>query len=165
MMNDPVYDHLKQLSWRRKLSDSEESQLRAWLAAHPEAQADWDDETRLNEALGALPDAPLPSNFTARVLQAVKLDEAADLRRRRRPRLVWWWRLAAKVAVVAILGVAGFSSYQQFHAAHLRSKVAEGLVKVSTAQPVPAPDVIEDFDVIRIMPQLYVDEELLALLK
>ena len=59
MMNDSVYDHLRELSWRRKLTTSEELQLRAWLAAHPEAQADWEDEARLNEMLGLLPDAPV----------------------------------------------------------------------------------------------------------
>ena len=164
-MNDPVYDHLREQSWRRKLTPSEESQLRALLAAHPEAQADWEDEARLNEMMGALPDAPLASNFTARVLQAVKRQEVAELRKLRKSRTVWWRRLAAKVAVVAVFVVAGSFSYQHFHAAHLRSRVAEGLVKVSTAQPMPGPDVIEDFDVIRIMPQLYVDEDLLALLK
>jgi anti-sigma factor RsiW len=165
MMNDPVYNHLRELSWRRKLTPSEESQLRAWLATHPEAQADWEAEARLGEALGSLPDAPVASNFTARVLQAAKLDEAAERRRGRRPRLVWWRRLAARGAVGAIVLTAGFFSYRHFHAAHVRSEVAEGLVAVSTAEPMPAPDVIEDFDVIRIMPQLYVDEDLLALLK
>jgi len=164
-MNDLVYDHLRELSWRRKLTTSEELQLRAWLAAHPEAQANWEDEARLNEMMGSLPDAPVASNFTNQVLQAVKLEEAADLRRRQRPRRVWWRRLAAKVAIVAIVVTAGLLCYQHFHAGHLRSKVAAGLVAVSTAQQVPAPDVIEDFDLIRIMPQLYVDEDLLALLK
>ena len=111
MMNDPVYDHLRELGWRRKLTASEEAQLRAWLAAHPEEQADWEAEARLNEALGSLPDAPMPSNFTARVLQAVRLDEAAERRRRRWSQWVWWRRLAARVAVVAIIVVAGIFSY------------------------------------------------------
>ena len=164
-MNDPVYDPLREQSWRRKLTASEERQMQAWLAAHAEAQADFESEARLNEMLGSLQDAPMPSNFTARVLQAVRLDEAAELRRQRRPRLVWWRRLAAKVAVVAMVVTAGIFSYRHFRAAHVRSEVAEGLVAVSTAQPVPAPNVIEDFDLIRIMPQLYVDEDLLALLK
>lgn len=164
-MNDPAYEHLRELNWRRKLTPNEESQLRAWLAAHPEAQADWESEARLNEMLGLLPDAQVASNFTARVLQSVKREEVAELRKMGRSRVEWWRRLAIRVAVVAIVGLSGFISYQHFHAAHVRAKVAEGLVAVSTAQPVPGPDVIEDFDVIRIMPQLYVDEELLALLK
>jgi hypothetical protein len=165
MMNDPVYDHLRELSWRRKLTAREEQQLCLWLAAHPEAQADFESEARLNEMLGLMPDAPMPSNFTARVVQAVERDAVAKHRKARRSLVTWWRRLAVKLAFCAIVVTAGFLCYHHFHAADVRSKVAEGLVAVSTAQPVPAPDVIDDFDVIRIMPQLYVDEDLLAILK
>ena len=42
MSSDPIYDQLRELSWRRKLTGAEEARLRAWLAAHPEAQADWE---------------------------------------------------------------------------------------------------------------------------
>ena len=61
MTNDPLYHRLRELSWRRKLTDSEEAELRAWLAAHPEAQAGWEVEAELNQALGRLPDAPVSS--------------------------------------------------------------------------------------------------------
>ncbi len=81
MSNDPTYNRLRELSWRRKLTGAEEAELRAWLAAHPDAQADWEAEAGLNAALGRLPDAPVPSNFTARVLQAVEREAAAELRR------------------------------------------------------------------------------------
>src|SRR5437667_12737472 len=101
MMNDPVHNHLRELSWRRRLTSSEEAELRAWLAAHPEAQAQWEAEAGLNDALGLLPDAPLGSNFTARVLQAVQLEAAASTRHRRRLRLISWGRLASR------LGLAG----------------------------------------------------------
>src|ERR1035437_9606030 len=37
MTNDPIYNHLRELGWRRKLTGAEEAQLRAWLAARPEA--------------------------------------------------------------------------------------------------------------------------------
>ena len=80
MTNDPIYNHLRELSWRRKLTGAEEAQLRVWLAAHPGAQADWDTEAGLNSALGRLPDVPVPSNFTARVLQEVQSGAAAELR-------------------------------------------------------------------------------------
>ena len=49
---------------------------RAHLAAHPEAQADWEAEAGLNDALGRLPDVAVSSNFTARVLQAVEREIA-----------------------------------------------------------------------------------------
>jgi negative regulator of sigma E activity len=81
--------------------------LRAQLAANPDARADWEMESALNAALTQLPDASMPSNFTARVLQAVEREEA-------RPR-VWSWRwnwhtlvprVAFAAAVIAFTGLA-----------------------------------------------------------
>jgi len=51
--------------------------LREWLAAHPEAQESLDLETGLTEALRKVPDVPVASNFTARVLQAVEREAIA----------------------------------------------------------------------------------------
>ncbi len=165
MIDDSTYRRLRELIWRRKLTEGEEAELRAWLAAHPEAQLDWDAEASLNDALGLLPEAVVPSNFTARVLRAVKLDEAAELRRGRRLQVTWWRRLVTKIAFAAVLLVVGVFSYQQIQAARIRSEVAKGLVFVSKAELPPAPEDFEDFNVIRIMPQLYADEDLLALLQ
>jgi hypothetical protein len=39
MNQDPVYNRLRELSWRRPLTENEQAELRAWVAAHPEAQA------------------------------------------------------------------------------------------------------------------------------
>ena len=54
--------------WRRKLSEAGRNALRA----QPELEL----EARLTAALAKIPDAPVPSNFTARVLAAIELDEA-----------------------------------------------------------------------------------------
>ena len=139
MTNDPVYDHLRELSWRRKLTPAEESQLRAWLAAHPEAQADWETEARLNEMLGALPDAPMPSNFIARVVQAVERDAVAEQRKARRSRLTWWRRLVTRAALAGFVGAAGFVWYREFHEAHMRAEVKSSLAAVSELPPMPSP--------------------------
>ena len=72
MKNDAFLSLLRESSWRRKLTEAEQAELRAYLAAHPDARADWEMESALNAALTRLPDAPVPSNFTARVLQAVE---------------------------------------------------------------------------------------------
>jgi len=167
MMNDSVYDHLRELSWRRKLTTSEELQLRAWLVAHPEAQADWEAEAGLNEVLGCLPDAPVASNFTARVLQAVQHEQAVDLRQRQRRRSAWWWRrLAPKVALAGIVAAAGFFSYQQVHKARLRAEVKSSLATVSEMPPWPSPEILQNFDAIRALsPPPAADEQLLALLQ
>ncbi len=67
-MNDPLFNKLREASWRRPLTASEEAELRAWLAAHPEARAEWESDTALNDLLSRVPNAPVPTNFTTRVL-------------------------------------------------------------------------------------------------
>ena len=125
--------------------------MRAWLAAHPEAQADWEAEAGLNAALGRLPDAPVPSNFTARVLQAVEREAAAELRRREGKWLTWpWRRWLPRVAFAAVVVGAGFVSYQQVQAAH-RKKLAESVAVVSAVSSLPSPDILKDFDAIRAL--------------
>src|SRR5467141_2237318 len=122
MMNDPVYTHFLELSWRRKLTSAEEIELRAWLESHPGAQAAWEAETALSDALGLLPETPVPSNFTARVMHGVERDKSAASRRATRQRAKWWRRFIPKVALAALLAAAGIFSYAQFHAAQVRAE-------------------------------------------
>jgi hypothetical protein len=166
MTDDPIYNSLRELSWRRKLTSAEEAQLRAWLAAHPEAQADWDAEAGLNAALGRLPDAPMPSNFTARVLQAAEREAAAE---RRRPGWAWgtWPRLRwlPKTAFAAVILGAGLISYHQFEATRLR-QCANSVKAVSDVSSLPGPEALRDFDAIRASdPTALPDEQLLTALK
>ena len=76
MTNDPIFERWRERSWRRKLTSAEQAELRAWLAAHPEAQAEWEAEMALNDVLDQLPDAPVASNFTARAVAAVEREKA-----------------------------------------------------------------------------------------
>src|SRR5258707_9900894 len=92
MTNDPLFIKFRELSWRRKLTPAEQTELRNWLAAHVEAQADWEAEAGLSDALDQLPDAPVPSNFTANVLQAIQRETAAEARARQTA-FPWWRRL------------------------------------------------------------------------
>src|SRR6266576_1862078 len=104
MNPDPVCKRLRELSWRRPLTESEEAELRAWLAAHPEAQAGWEAETHLSAMLHQLPDATVPSNFTARVRQAVEQETAAA---GRRPGFQWAgrWRVFLPLTSAAVVVV------------------------------------------------------------
>src|SRR3989304_6073907 len=107
MKTDPAYTRLREASWRRPLTAAEQAELHACLAAHPEAQADWDAEAGLNELLGRLPDAPVASNFTTRVLQAIEHDPAQSARSSVRD---WRWRvwvprLAAGVVALLVFTV------------------------------------------------------------
>jgi anti-sigma factor RsiW len=166
MTNDPLYNQLRELSWRRKLTGDEEAALRSWLTAHPEAQEEWEVEAVLNEGLSRLPDAPVASNFTARVLQAVELDQAAEARR---PRRKWqiWIRLGwlPRVAVAAIVLGAGLLSFHQVQLTHNRARI-EAVAAVADVSSLPSPDVLKDFDAIQRLSQAPpADEELLAALQ
>jgi len=166
MTNDPIYNRLREFSWRRELTAPEQAELRAWLAAHPEAQADWEAEAGLSAALGRLPDVPVPSNFTARVMQAVEREAGAELRG---PQGNWlarlWRRWLPKIAFAAVVVSAGLVSYHQLQAAH-RKKLVESVSAVSAVSSLPSPDILKDFDAIRALnPTPAPDEQLLTMLQ
>jgi anti-sigma factor RsiW len=166
MSNDPIYNHLRELSWRRGLTGAEEAELHAWLTTHPEARADWEAEAGLNAALGRLPDAPVPSNFTARVVQAAEREAAAD----RRGRKGNWWRWlrvrwAPKAAFAVMLVGVGLISYHQVQSVQ-RKKLAQSVATVSAVSSLPGPEILRDFDAIRVSnPLPPPDEQLLAVLQ
>ncbi len=166
MTNDPMDKRLRELSWRRRLTGPEEAELRTWLSANPEAQADWEAEAGLNESLSRLPDVPVPGNFTARVLQAVEREAVADLRRPQGKWLTWLWlRWLPKAAFAAVIVGVGLLSFHQLQAAH-RKKLVESVAAVSAVSSLPGSDILRDFDAIRALnPTPAPDEQLLAVLQ
>ncbi len=166
MTDDSIHDRLRQLIWRGKLTGAEQARWQAWLAAHPEAQADWEAEAELNAALGRLPDAPVPSNFTARVVQAAEREAAAGLcqpggKWGRWPSLRWLPKLALTATVVC----AGVVSCLLIQDAQRRS-LAESVAAVSAVSSVPSPEILKDFDAIRASSSTPApDEQLLAALQ
>jgi len=150
-MNESDFIQLREAGWRRRLTPEEDRQLRSWLLEHPQSAEEWRDETALNTALASLPDVPVPSNFTALVLQQV--DRAAASENRSATTAGWWQRLrfgwlprwAGATAAVLLLGAGGWQ-YQNFR----HQQMAHGLVQFSfAAAAVPEPQVFEDFDAIR----------------
>jgi anti-sigma factor RsiW len=163
MKHDAVYMRLRELSWRRKLTAAQEAELHAYLTSHPEAQTDWETEAALGEVLARLVDTPIPSNFTARVLQAVEL-EAADHKRVQRWSWSWQVLLPRAAVVVAVAGL-GLFAYQRYEVVE-RAKLARSVTAVWDAKSLPSPQVLADFDAIRRLSKTPPpDEELLALLK
>jgi anti-sigma factor RsiW len=161
MGTDPIYEKLRELSWRRKLSAAEERELREWLATHPEAQESLDLETGLTEALGKMPDVPMASNFTARVLQAVER-EAMTEARGERGRWNLWRRLPRwlpRMAPAAVVLIAGLFAYQ--YSVEVRHKAsAQRVAEIR----LPDPQILMNFDAIRVVSQTPApDEQLLAL--
>jgi len=165
MMNDPLYHRLRELSWRRKLTGEEEAALRSWLGAHPEARADWEAEAALNEWLGGLADASVPSNFTARVLNALERDQAAEARGWQKWQVRTRLRWLPRIAVAAMVLCAGLISYHQIQLTRNQARVG-AVVAIENVTSLPSPDVLKDFDAIQRLSQTPPpDEELLAALQ
>ena len=157
MNHDPVYERLRELNWRRPLTDAEQVELRAYLAGHPEVKADWDAELELSALVNQLPNAPVPSNFTARVLQAVERKTRAETPTRI-PRAVGWWRVfVPRIAVVMAVAGLGWFGYH-------RQQLAKREFVHTLAESLRSPETLQDFEVIRrLSPAPEADEELLAL--
>ena len=162
MNNDPVYQRLREIAWRRKLTAAEQAELRAWLATHPEATAECEIDFALDDALARLPDAPAPSNFTARVLQGIEREAMQSAPRPKN--WAWVWRVLVPRAAVAmvVVGVAAFALQQH----RTRTRIGTSVATVVGVPTLPSPEALEDFDVIqKLGSEPVADTELLALLK
>lgn len=153
-MNKDFSDSSESL-WRRKPSEAERAALRA--------QPDLELEARLTEALAKVPDAPAPSNFTARVLNAIDLEEA----RKVRSGWQWNWRsLLPRVAVAAVILLFAGIGLQRYEARSHRTELVKSVASVAVAQPPPSVDALENLDAILRMSQSnHADGELLAALQ
>ncbi len=163
MNPDPVYQKWQEISWRRPLTGAEQADLRAWLIAHPEAPADVEADAVLSAALKKLPDAPLPSNFTARVLQAVEREAVGE--KTPAPRGgSWWRRLLPRLALASLVLVSGGLFYRHNQDSQ-REQMTQAARQVATAPSLSDPAMLQDYEVIAsLTPAMAVaDENLLAL--
>jgi len=158
MKDEP--QHLREALWRRKLTDAEQAELRA----RPEMAADLELESRLSELLAQTPDAPMASNFTARLMQAIDLEES---RPSRRWSFNWnWHALLPRVAVTAAAVLFAGVAFHHFQLTSQRTALAKNAALVAESQPLPSVDVLNNFDAIQRLSQpAHADEELLALLQ
>ena len=160
-MNQSEFDNLLQTAIERDLTDGQLARLERWLAANPADQAEWE---ALDHLLATLPDTPVATNFTARVLDEVRRAETAH------PALgqAWWQRLLApqfrpvQIAAAATLAmVIGGVGYQS----HLNQSRAEMAAAVASIAEFP-PGFLADFEAIGAVAQAdAIDEELWAALK
>jgi len=155
MNNQPDNQH--ESLWRRKLSKAEA----ATLCGQPEREL----EARLTEALAKISDAPVPSNFTARVLSALDLEDARAARLQG-----WHWnwrpllpRVAVTAAVLLFAGV-GLQHYHQVSSQH--AALVKTVALVAETPPLPNVDALENLDAIQRMGRsAHADGELLAALQ
>ena len=99
------------------------------------------------------------------MLRAVEREEAAESRRTRRGRIASWRRLVWRLGLACVIGAAGFFSYEQFYAAHLRAQVKQSIVAVSAVSSLPSAEILENFEAIRLSGTPAADEKLLSLLQ
>lgn len=157
---------LREAGWRRPLTEAEHAELAALLPTDPESRAEWKAEIRLNEALRRLPDASMPSNFTARVMQEIEREAAAGDRARKSTWLGldlrrWLPRFALGTVAVVAVSVSVHS-----YTLASRAKIIQSIAVLSEITPAPSTDLLTDFDSIRkLNPPAGADTELLALLQ
>src|SRR5882762_3250969 len=153
-MSESEYINLCEIAWRRPLTAEEKAGLESYLLVHPEAQTDWEEEMLLKQLVLTLPDVPVSSNFTARVLQTVELEELQA--RRTLESAPWFRRIRLWLPRLAVAGLViglGGLSYQQYHLHSLREKA--GAVKMVTgiASTLPDMQMWQDFDAIAKLSQ------------
>jgi hypothetical protein len=168
MTSDPRYNHLREQSWRRKLTIAEEAELRVWQSNHPDAQPDSEAEAALTEMLGHLPEAPVPSNFTARVLQAIEPEETGKVRQDRARWRDWLilHRWLPRLAFGCLLVGTGLFSYRHHYVGTVqRLEDVRSVRTVSAVSSLPSPEILKDFEAVRALRRTGPDEELLALLQ
>lgn len=138
--------------WRRQPTSDE-------LRANPELA----NEARLTAALEKLPNASVPSNFTARLLDTIELEEKLANRSTHR----WSWRslfprLAVATALLVFIGV----SVQRYETNSHHQEIAQSMAMVARANSLPSMDALENLDAIQRMSQsAHADGELLAVMQ
>jgi anti-sigma factor RsiW len=168
-MNEDPLSSLRDLLLRRDLGPEEERRVSEWLQRHPEAAAAWQTDLVLARRLRRLPPAPVPSNFTSRVLAEVRRESSPTAARPAANSWFAWLRsrpLAATTAALVVLGTAWTAQQVQRQRAH-RQAAYTRQVSALRALVDLSPTVLEDFDAIqRFDPgSPAVDFELLAALQ
>lgn len=150
------FSESRETLWRKNLSPAERGALEGSLELELEA--------RLTAALSKIPDAQVPSNFTARVLAAVDSEENRAARSRDWTlNWRWLWPRAAVAAAVLIFAGVGLQRYETH--SH-RITLAKNVVRIASSQPLPSIEVLENLDAIQRMNlPARADGELLAALQ
>lgn len=125
-------------------------------------QPEKNDDAALDELLAALPKAPkVSTNFTARVLQQVRLEEAAAARKRGPFAWLRFPRFAPIAGVASLAAILGFALFQHDRKER-REQIVQTLDAVAEVATKANPTasradavvtVLSDFDAIRQLPR------------
>jgi hypothetical protein len=164
-MPNSDFRELAELAWRRRLTPEEQARLRQCLDAHPQARSLWEGEAALTRGLNRLPNAPVSSNFTALVLQAVQRAPARPAWRRL-PVFSWlpagWMPRLAVGAAMVCLSLLTVREYQIVQ----RQKMARQIASVGTLAARQPVDWLQNFQTIQNLSRVQVaDDKLLQILE
>jgi len=166
MSENHNHEKIRELTWRGPLSPAQRQELKAWLEAHPAEKESLALDSRLTESLHKLPDAPVSSNFTARVLEQVQLEQAATRRKASRTSFIFRWRWLIRTASAVVIVAAAGVTWKQVQSARTAEEIARSVTMVSEVTSLPDADVLRDFEAIQALSQTpAADMDLLALLK
>jgi hypothetical protein len=120
-----------------------------------------DAQRQMRGLLTHLPDVPVASNFTARVMQAIELEE---MHQSRSWFFGWHWRaiIPRATAATVVVGLASFTFYQ--HEIYVQQVALAKSAALVASQQMPSVEALKNFNAIQRMGQSgHPDNELLAL--
>lgn len=142
----------RELTWRENLPPHQARRLAQKIAEQPALSAEEEEERNLTRLLNQLPDVPVPSNFTALVLQEVAKEKQRRIVSRRFGWQFWarWSTRAAFAGLLGILSWVGFTRYEL----RREEEIARNVVEFSRRMSIPVEnlrpsDILSNFEAIR----------------
>lgn len=153
-MNQPSeYEDLLSIRWIRELNGREQDRLARLLSADPKRKAQWQEDMAVLAAVRRLPDVPVSSNFTSRVLAALPCapdEPSPDLllppKRSRFHRLAWAPKWGLGFGFAAVLALAVF--YGEYRRAK-SMRLVESLTVVTESKTAPTMEESQHFEFIQ----------------
>ena len=162
MNQEAEYEELLAVRWVRELSEAERGRLERLFALEEAYRGRWDEDVELLQAVGALPDVPVASNFTSQVVNrlAKKMGPEWEAAQGREVsagsgwlRRLGWGPLLG-FGAVAVVGLLVLVS--QF-AENRGTNMVESLAAVTEAGTVPSVEELRHFEAIQLLAQVPVD--------
>ncbi len=155
-MTNPNRKQAMETIWRRELTTEERARLEKQLTGDEGGLRFIEEEEALSRLLKSLPDAPLSTNFTARVMMAVRSERARTASVFRVPGGEVLWRLCGSlrhswVAQSTAAGLALAISLSTYYGlkSYRSHQLAQTLAAVTKEGGMPEIEVLKDFDAIR----------------
>ena len=158
-MRQSDWDEFLKKEMNASLRSEDRARLDTLLSGNPESQSAWTEEVRLNELLRQLPDAPLSTNFTSQVLNAVEAERRTTAPREESLLPFRWrgWSWATRSAFALSVLLTASLAFRFYESAQLE-QVASSVAAFSDGVPQPMIDILAHFDEIKWLPSSSVTE-------